>query len=261
MKQLLQPVAGGQVTCHGFTLSFRPEDMGVISTLLLYRDYEPETTQVVRELLCPGMTFVDLGAHIGYFTLLAAQAVGLHGRVIAFEPIPTTREILARNVIQNGCNDFVTIVPRAVSDISKYVSFCLDNENSVSAKISAAGSEVKDVQAIEAVSLDEFFAAEGWPSVHLIKMDIEGSEMAAIAGMKELSSRNPNLKLIFEFHEHNLHRMTIEPEALFQALRPCGFSRFRILRRHYGSLEMPRDIPKLMSIGKHLNLNILAEKA
>jgi FkbM family methyltransferase len=259
-RHLLGSLSTGQVTCHGSTLTFRQQDMGVVSTILLYGNYEPETTNAVRTILGPGMCFVDLGAHIGYFTLLGAQVVGSQGKVYAFEPVPGTCDVLATNVVQNGYSDRVVIVPKAVSDSGKVINFSIDKDSSVSNKIASNKHAMEDVTEVEAISLDEFFSVIGWPGVNLVKMDIEGLELAALQGMEELVRRNPFMRLIFEFHKENLKTMDTDPGVLFHLLQSYGFRRFRVLYRHYDLLEIPRDIPVLTALAKRANVNILAER-
>ena len=260
VEQVCQAMATKEVACHGFKLSYPLDDVGTVSSILLYGDYEPVTRKVVQEILKPGMRFVDLGANIGYFTLLAAEAVGPGGRIYAFEPIPSTCDFLTRNVNANGFGEIVEITQKAVCNSRGYVRFTFDEKDSVSAKIQSVIREPTSDLDIEATSLDEFFSSLGWPDVHLVKMDIEGAELAAMEGMEELSDRNPNLKVIFEFLYQNLVERDIQPEELFHSLQRRGFNHFRVLHTHQWLLDFPGAIPRLVSLAKRANVNILAEK-
>ena len=89
---------------------------GGAGALIYYQGYsEPETARVLKKLLKPGMTFWDVGAHIGEYSLLAARCVGAGGHVDAFEPQPAMFAFLQRNVIANGLGN-VTSHCLAVSD-------------------------------------------------------------------------------------------------------------------------------------------------
>src|SRR5262245_2134996 len=88
---------------------------GVADPLLAGRGYEPEETAFIEAALAPGMTFLDLGANVGYFTCLAARKVGPAGRVWAFEPDPRNFRLLVRSVKANGLSN-VTAVRAAASD-------------------------------------------------------------------------------------------------------------------------------------------------
>lgn len=259
VRRLLAGVSTGQVRCHGMTLHYRLEDMGVISTILLYGDYEPETTMAVLQLLRPGMCFVDLGAHIGYFSVLAARAVGPSGRVWAFEPAGSTRQVLCLNLAENDVDDIVTVVPRAISDSSGWVRFAIDNESSVSNRMAMPGDLEATTEDVEATSLDEYFAARDWPEVNLIKMDVEGAELAALRGMDELNRRNPGLALIFEVNPPNLAHQGLAPGLLFEELKERGFDSYRVLHRN-GIAFSGHDARQIASLGRGDTVNVLALK-
>src|SRR5690606_15185214 len=96
-------------------------------------NYEPHVTAEVRRLLQPGMTFVDVGANIGYFALLAASLVGAQGKVIAFEPNLENCELLRRSIAANGFDDFVHVHPYAVAEKAQF--FTLDVGTSSNGRI------------------------------------------------------------------------------------------------------------------------------
>ena len=260
--RVVSPSVGGQVHTRGCTLIYRPEDKGVVTSLLLYGDYEPETTNTILESLRPGMTFVDLGAHIGYYTVLAAKAVSPTGHVYGFEPVESTCEILRSNITLNRVDGTTTIVPKAIWERSGLVRLHISPESSVSSRIRVGGNILgtQSCAEIEAVSLDDFFREEGWPTVHLVKMDIEGAELRALQGMRELGSRNPELKLIMEFNYPRLVELKIHPEQVFEALYSCGFSRFRVLKRHAEHLKLSGDIPQLVALAQRVTVNLPCEK-
>lgn len=191
--KLLRFVLPNPINVEGHVLFHHPTDY--YAALGLGIDYEPEVKKTVIQFLRPGMTMIDAGANIGYYTLLAARAVGPHGHVYAFEPMPSTVELLRKNVEVNGYNDRVTIVPKAVTDKSSKVRIFLDDVHSGVSSMFSSGDK-KDFVDVEGVSLDEFFSQQAWPPIHIIKMDIEGAEKLALDSMRELIHRNPELKLI-----------------------------------------------------------------
>ena len=222
--------------------------------------YEPETTRLLLNFLKARQTFIDVGAHIGYFTLLAARAVEPTGRVYAFEPAPANRDLLLRNIRVNGYNAIVTVVPKVVCDRSGAVSLFLSKEDSGSNSILPSPLVGTDSVSVEATTLDEFFEGEGWPPVHLIKMDIEGAEKAALKGMRELSRRNPQLRLVIEFFPQNLQVAKVSPEELFQALRVLGFTRIAVISRSLVPVETPQDIFDRIPKASRFYVNLLCQK-
>src|SRR5262249_36182110 len=150
--------------------------------------YEPFETGLLQNQLRPGDVVVDVGANIGYYTLLFARCVGPRGRVFAFEPDQTNFDLLRRNVERNGYTN-VTLVRKAVAAQSGKLRLylCEDNKGDHRTYDSHDGRPSLE---IDAVSLDDYFAGERG-SIALIKMDIQGAEEGALRGMRRLLADNP----------------------------------------------------------------------
>lgn len=177
-------------------------------------------TRLLGRRLRPGMTVVDAGAYIGYFTVTAAHAVGDTGRVYAFEPNSAARDYLRRNVELNRLQN-VVMVPKAVSNssgTSRLVRDPLGPESFVT-----QGGAFDDAELIDTVSLDAFFSSCDWPAIDLVRMNIEGSEHAALQGMTGLCQRNPDLEVIMEFNPRALARAGVTRSALTSTLSDLGF--------------------------------------
>jgi FkbM family methyltransferase len=164
----------------------------IAETLTVAGSYEEQTTRLVREVLKEGMTVLDLGANVGYYTLLAARQVGETGRVFAFEPWHESFSLLQRNVKANGFNNIVPVA-KAVSNRCGKQRLFLDNDPaSRSLEEEDAG---KNWVETEVTTVDEF-VRERNISVDLIKMDVEGSEMKVLEAMTETIRANKSLKII-----------------------------------------------------------------
>ena len=112
----------------------------------------------------------------------------------------------------------------------------------------------------DVISLDMFFKSQGWPAVQAIKMDIEGSEVLALEGMRQLVKRNPGIKLIIEINPTYLNIAGKTPEGLLALLGELGFRRAWVLvdKKSY---KIPQDIPGLVARGRRqLYLNLLCEQ-
>ena len=230
---------------------------------MAHETYEMDTVKVVERLLSPGMSFLDIGAHVGYYTLLGARLVGPNGTVYAFEPQPDVYRLLVKNIHMNGYSGIVVPIQKAVTEKGGSVLLYDSEKDSCSASI-FSGSSVSTVTVeCESVSLDEFFGAQGWPAVDLIKMDIEGAEPLALGGMLEVSRRNEYLKLVVEYNSYHQSKAGVAPEQFFAVLEELGFSRFYAIR--LGKLlpiRIPVDIPRLLRMAYTVtnSVNLLAEK-
>ena len=185
--------------------------------------WAPGVSKVLEDYLAPGMVAVDLGAHIGYFTLQMARAVGPNGTVYSFEPAQENYELLIRNIALNGYQNVIP-VQKAVSDRQGLATFFL-NPYSVahSLRPDTFGKSEATVE-VETTSLDNFFERQGWPDVHLIKMDIEGIEPVALKGMEEILTRNKEIRLIAEYVPSILEAGGEEPHQFLEALKYFGFN-------------------------------------
>jgi FkbM family methyltransferase len=157
--------------------------------------YENDLCQIIEEYLKPGMICVDVGAHVGYITLLMASCVGTQGRVFAFEAYPPNAAYLVKNTATNGMAERVIVENAAVSDgRDAVVTLRFGRQRSP-----AEWKITRDHQGItvRALSLDSYF--EGASRLDFIKMDIEGAEEFALIGMTHVLTILRPL-LCIEFH-------------------------------------------------------------
>ena len=198
--------------------------------IFLYGAYEISETRLVQALLGPGMTFLDIGANIGYYTLVAARIVGEMGLVHCFEPNRSMRDLLETNIDRNGLRN-VVVHPEAVAQFTGQAEFFAstwDANQGISSLVPGLGREEK--QQVPCVTLDEFVAGLAGRRINLIKMDIEGAEPLAIEGGRKTLAAEDAPGLIFE---------AADLKPVGNLLRPLGY---KIRRLHYsleGGLELP----------------------
>jgi FkbM family methyltransferase len=150
--------------------------------------HEPAVQRALTDLLRPGMTFWDVGAHVGFFTVLGARLVGNQGQVHAFEPVEQNRARLEAAVERNGCAN-VTVHPVA---LSAEAGQAVLHEHESSAMWSLAGEG--EGETIRTETLDSL----GLPPPDLVKIDAEGVEVEVLRGGSELLS-GPRPALLVEF--------------------------------------------------------------
>ena len=188
--------------------------------------YEKETTDLFLELLRPGMTVIDVGAHIGYFTRICAGRVGNSGHVYAFEADAENYSLLRRNT---AAYTNVTLVPAAVSSHTGNVNFYhLPESTGCHSTLAPEGAAVKVT--VPATTLDLFIGEKVRRPVDLIKMDIEGGEWEALKGMTGVLAQE-HLSLIIEWNPESLERGGIDPLELLSRLAAYRFSLFAITPR------------------------------
>lgn len=229
------------VDAQGHKLFLDSADMGVARNLLLSRGkWEEAETHLFSSLVKEGMTVVDIGANIGYYTLLAARLVGPQGKVYAFEPSQENFALLSRNVEANGYKN-VVLVPKAVCERSGTARLRLDRESSGNHSLSGIRGEGASAE-VETVSLDDFFS-----SVHeridVIKIDAEGAEVAILQGMLATLARNPDLVLFTEFFPRAIQAFGYQPEEYVRHLASFGFRIYPI--DHGEKNVVPIDLAQL----------------
>ena len=196
-------------------------DDPVMSGAVSLGEYEPETMAIFRSCLKSGMTIVDIGANLGYFTVIAAGRVGPSGTVLAYEPDPHNFGLLERNIAANGFKN-VRAFPIALSDESgTRALFFGDNQttHSFGDKRNTGRSE-----SVVTDTLDNSLKTLGHPQIDLIKMDIEGAEPLALEGMRETVQGNPALVILFEFHPKAIQRLGRSPLKFLARFKELGFS-------------------------------------
>lgn len=153
-----------------------PQSRGKILRIL-GGTYEPEQTRLFREHITAGATVLDVGAHVGYYTVLSAVLAGPRGRVVAFEPNPSNHSFLERHVALNRLNN-VTVENVAVADTNGTASFAFGTGSGTGRLQSGGDLEVRTIR------LDDFCRERG-VQPGFIKIDVEGAELDVLRGAAE----------------------------------------------------------------------------
>lgn len=222
------------------------------------RIYEPQETRFFQKHLKDGQVVLDIGANIGYYTLIFSSKVGPSGRVISFEPEPENFQILSRNVSVNGCKN-VELVSKAVSDTAGKISLYLNTDNRGDHRIFDS-SDGRSSVTVEAVRLDDFFVGFKEP-IALVKMDIQGAELRALVGMTSLISRSPGVTLVTEFWPEALAACGSKPLHYLETLTGMGFRFFNF--DEIGESLVPlrtADLAKMITIDPHVSTNLICTR-
>ena len=223
-------VAAGDLKGYKLWLNLKAEKSRWLGT------YEPELQAALREFLCPGMTVYDVGANIGYITLMMAHNVGPQGRVFAFEALPENVERIQKNIALNKLSN-VTVVSAAVLDKTARVSFYVHDSVGMGKAAGSAGRREEHYKAeinVPGLSLDEYVYLQGNPAPAAVKMDIEGGEVLALPGMRRILQEHHPVLLL------ELHGPESEKVA-WETLSAAGYS-LRAMEAGYPSITSAESL-------------------
>jgi len=232
------------IEVQGHKMYIDPRDVAIPRQLIMYGHYEKYQTELFRKLVKRGNVVVDIGAHIGHYTLIAADLVSEDGSVFAFEPAPENYAFLVKNVAVNGYNNVIT-VSKAVSNkvgMAKLFLNQYDTGCHTLYKRDDGGNSLE----VETITLDDFFKGRE-NRIDVIKMDVEGAELLVLHGMNEILRRNSHLKIFTEFSPTLLKKAGSVPEEYLKELMSYGFELFHINEKK--EALQPVDIDKAMQIG------------
>ncbi|MBA7498664.1 hypothetical protein ES704_01401 [subsurface metagenome] len=198
---------------------------GITIALVFTHSYEPMTTQVFKNVLCKGMNVIDVGANIGYFSLLASKLVGDSGKVWAIEPEPNNFKHLIENVRLNNMENIIP-VDKAASDVGGKTSLFVSKEESGEHSLVGGRLHTKDTIEVETLKLDDLIDNH---KVDLIKTDTEGHEMSVLSGASNIIARNRDLILIIEFLPLGIKASGHTPRIFWRMLGEYNFKYIYII--------------------------------
>jgi len=191
--------------------------------------FEPAETAFLRRYLESGMTILDVGAHHGYYSLLASRAVGLGGKIIAFEPSPRERLRLQEHLQLNNCTNVQVeaFALEAVEDEKELflVNGAEDYCNSLRPPAVNAGTTTIKVNT---TTLDRFLHRHNIDTVDFIKMDVEGAELNVLNGAKKLLTRKQRPVLLVELYDMRTAPWGYAAKEVVQLLAECGYLWYEI---------------------------------
>jgi FkbM family methyltransferase len=199
----------------------RASDGGVAHQLIMYKEYEPYESSLVRKYIKPEMTIYNIGANLGYYTLLASECVGARGSVYAFEPAPENFTLLERNVSENKLTN-VEIFPMAVGANPGSATLSLSSTNSGDHRLENISNRNHIVVSVSSI---DSFIAEGHASPDAIIMDVQGAEFDVVKGASSVIGSNSPLVLFAEFWPRGLNERNPDgARKLLEAIERAGMS-------------------------------------
>lgn len=232
-----------RIELDGYAIYVAENDHAVGSHVLANHVYEPPVSEVFRSFLKPGMTAIDIGANIGWFSLLSAYLVGDKGRVFSFEPGAENSRFLLLNKSANSFEQ-ITLIHAAASERIESLAYSNSCSNGFVSNLNdAEPGEILNADIVFAVPVDLIIPID--LPVHFIKVDVEGWEMKALRGAERIIDHwKP--QIVVEFSPPALESCSkvtgIEFLSYFKAR---GYS-FHVIEND-GLLNCDQDISRVMA--------------
>lgn len=218
------------VTNDGFTFYLDPRHDNLQKTIYYSRkNHEPHVVQWIADHIKPGMSVIEVGAHIGSHAVHLCRRVGSEGTVVLLEPFPANYEKLVRNLDVNGFG-WAHHIQAAVSDVNGSATLSSQTD---SAKLSLALSDEKEsyegVHRFQTYSLDRLMEIVGLERLDFLMVDVEGAE-ALIFNPEQAVLREKRVKTILcEFHGHMIkENFRIEPQLFLDTMLAFGYQIFKL---------------------------------
>ncbi|KKQ89823.1 MAG: hypothetical protein UT12_C0007G0020 [Candidatus Curtissbacteria bacterium GW2011_GWC2_38_9] len=192
--------------------------------------YEPFSSEIIKNYLKPNSTFVDLGAHFGYYSLLAYHSQK-NTKIIAIEPVKKNFEVLKKNIKLNNVKN-AKLYNFAASNKKEVKDFNLTEASDSAGFYEHPLTKTKKIIKIKSYPPDQILKKK---KIDFIKIDIEGHEMAVLEGLKTTLKNNKNLSMLVEFNPKMQKNAGFQPDDLLKKLESLGFEIFLIdeLKRKY----------------------------
>jgi FkbM family methyltransferase len=209
------------------------------------------------------MTAIDIGANIGWITILMAQAVGRHGKVYAFEPSPDIFRQLELNVALNNLSQ-VSVQCLALSNITGTVPFHIFPEgfevyNSIGAWQRREGQSANRVVDVPVGTLDDYCQENNLAVIDFIKIDVEGAEELVLKGAQNILQQNPQVKIMIELFEPSAKQCGCSISTIMELFRDMGFKPYYL--NPVGNLEaLSLEECKLTAQGQNPKYNFVFQQ-
>jgi FkbM family methyltransferase len=186
--------------------------------------WEQEISALLDLILKAGMTFIDIGANVGFHTLHGARAVGLSGAVIAFEPTPKVFQLLQRTVHLNGLGAICRCMNLALSSSDGLATFHVSPVSEHNSLYPLGDDKEESELQIKTARLDSVLLEA--QRIDVVKIDVEGAELDVLEGMKHILASHRDIILIVEYGVSHLKRLGINPADWFRRFFAHGFVLF-----------------------------------
>jgi FkbM family methyltransferase len=210
--------------------------------------YDPNSLVVINAFLKKGSVFMDVGASMGYCSLLVAKTVGVEGKIFALEPSSRDFNRLVENIRINKLDDVISASRVAVSDVSGSTDLLVAAEergalNTLGKEFGLKGVETDKVEVIETTTIDAFVRDKGIAKIAFIKLDVEGSELKALLGAKRTIEHHRPV-IMLGINENSLAACGAGRAEIQKILNSFGYQAYKIVESPKFALRKVQDFIK-----------------
>jgi FkbM family methyltransferase len=191
--------------------------------------FELKENRWLQSWIKPGMVFFDVGANVGYYSLLLSPLLGPTGSAHGFEPVSQQCERFRRNIELSGLINIVVNREIVSDSAGEKVIHVGTDDNSGTASVALIPRPDDITETVPATTLDQYFARRGLTRVDVIKIDVQGHELAVLRGGEQLLRRHRPVLLV-EIHSPSLLESGSNKEEIYHYLETLGFEAFSVLR-------------------------------
>lgn len=225
-------------TVHGFRMFLDTRDIVISPIIALEGEWEPELTRYFLKTVKPGMRVIDVGANMGYFSLICAGILkNTNGFLYSYEADPECHEFLVDNLALNWYFDEVSATNLAI--YSKEDDLVLNVRDKYKGNTSIGDVDAKDLSEIcdgirkvnvHAMPLDLLHKDN--QQIDFIKIDVEGAELYVLQGAKEIIRKSENIKVLVEWSPGQMHQVGYEPLELLEFINELGFQSIKVVEEN-----------------------------
>jgi FkbM family methyltransferase len=211
----------------------------VYRDIYLYGEYEHNLTSHIKKIVKPGFVCLDIGANFGYYSVLLAKLTRAKMAVHAFEPVPFIYKLAQETVKQNGVEDCIVLNNRGLgATCGEFIVYSFSHLPHGHASSNDLGRADAVAHRCKVATLDEYADKYGLRTVDFIKADVEGDELSAFRGGERLLRRS-KATIAFEVNMSCLTARSLEPKAVEDFLRSCGYTEFLQVPPHRPAHKVP----------------------
>lgn len=241
------------IEVHGFKMLRKT--CGDLPSIVLSGEYEEFNAKIFSKLIKSGFVVIDVGAHVGFYSLLARS---LGAKVYAFEPEIKHKDFLVENILLNKFNDII-VANMAVSDECS-MTMPLHKSNFRGAQYTLYPVRDNDeCSLIRVTTLDDFYKYTD-TIVDVVKIDVDGMEASVLKGMRNVVSRNSNIKIMLEFSQAHLTKAGSTANELWGTLQLLGFEYIYLLDGELRRCELQDVIRSSTKFGRDVGTTLLCSR-